>query len=159
MSITSKRDIYLSVYCFKVLTKNIFEARENSLPKCNDSINKMIGYGFTYYFSAHNTGMLPSFFFSLLRFYFKATSKVIEGRLQTCDWWWLCSAALWGDPAIGIMTAIAHSITLSWYWKTRSFPILTMSRARLCSDKYQFWKSLVWLGLVWTLHLPDGRPI
>ena len=108
-------------------------------------------------------------FVCLLLNYALTTSKVISGWVPTCDRtpsWQLYHAAPLGNQGI-------HTIT--WYPTqspypdtdpTSPFPILITPNAWLGSDKYQFYKSLVWLGpwsparyihavQIWPLHLLD----
>ena len=80
-----------------------------------------------------------------LLFYALATSKVILGRVWTCDSahsWWLYNTAPLGNQATSTMTTQAH------YPDTRPTspcPIIIMPSTWLGSDKYQFHKLFVWL--------------
>ena len=49
-----------------------------------------------------------------------------------------------GKPDCQHHDMISHSVTLSWYWANQSLPIPIS--ASLGSDKYDFYKSLVWFG-------------
>ena len=53
-----------------------------------------------------------------LLFYCLTTSKIISGRLPTCDSAYslrLYNAASLGNQAVSTMT-VSHSVTLSWHW-------------------------------------------
>ena len=76
----------------------------------------------------------------LFEFYILATSKIISGWELSCD-----SAAPLGNQATSTMTSYPIQ---SHYPDTELIspcPILLMPSARLGSDKYQFYESLVWL--------------
>ena len=104
-----------------------------------------------------------------LRFfvYVPARSKVISWQILTCDSdsthsWQLYSAAPLGDQATSTMTSSWYPLR-SYYpniEETSPCPILIMPSAWLGSDKYQYFKSLVWLdqGLnLWGLNPPISQ--
>ena len=73
-------------------------------------------------------------------------SKIISRRATTCDSvhsWWLYSAATLANQAVSTMIWYP---TQSYYQPVLPFLILIMPSAWLGSDKYKFWKSLVWLS-------------
>ena len=80
-----------------------------------------------------------------LEFYILTTSKVLSGRVLSCDCahlWRLYSAIPLGDQTANISGPLGHIIlTLS---QPSPCPILIVPSARLGSGKYQFYKSLFW---------------
>ena len=83
----------------------------------------------------------PRLFGCLLLLYILATSKVISGRVQSCDSthpWWLYSAALLGNQAAGAMTWYPTQSHYPDSTPTSLYPILIMLSVWLGSDKYQF---------------------
>ena len=92
---------------------------------------------------SHALLLIGSLFVCLLLFYALASSKVISEPVLTCDSahsWWLYSAGSREHQATSTMT---------WYPTQSPYPDieLTSPCARLGRDKYQFFKSLVWLEL------------
>ena len=98
---------------------------------------------------------------SFLLFYVLATSKIISEWVLTCDSVhsrWLCSAAALGNQAASTMTWYPTQSRYTGINPTSPIPI--MPSAWLGSDKYQFYKSLIWLdqGLdPWVWIPPPGR--
>ena len=91
----------------------------------------------------------------LLLFYVLATSKVISGRVLTCD-----SVHSWRLYSITPMGNHAFS-TVTWYRTQSHYPyteptspcsLLIRPNTWLESDKYQFYKPLIWLN-----NLPQAR--
>ena len=84
----------------------------------------------------------------LLLFYILATSKVVLRWGPICDSahsWWRYGASSLGNQATSTMTwypaqSHNHDTELTSPW-----PILIMPSTWLTSDKYQFYKALVWL--------------
>ena len=97
----------------------------------------------------------------LLLFYILATSKILSGHIWSCasvNSWWLYSAARLRDQATSTMTWYPHSVTLSWHWANWSLPYPNiMPSTWLGSDKYQFYKSLVWLNQSLNLRGPSPK--
>ena len=88
-------------------------------------------------------------FCALLLLYVLTTPKVISGQSSTCDSvhsWQLHSAARLGDETTGTMTQLPTQSHYPDTVITNPYPILIMLIARLGREKYQFYKSLVWLG-------------
>ena len=86
----------------------------------------------------------------LLEFYILATSKVISGRVLTCDsayWCWLYSAAPLGYQATGIMVQCPTQSHYPDHQATNHFHIL-MLNAWLVSDKNTS-RSSHWFDLTW----------
>ena len=84
----------------------------------------------------------------LLLLYVLTTSKVISGRVPTCDRahsWLLYSAAQLGNQAASTMTWFSTHSHYPDPEPTSPCPILIMPSTYLGSHKYQFYKSLVWL--------------
>ena len=84
----------------------------------------------------------------LLKLCILATSKVISQRVVTCrsvHSWWLYSAALLGNQATSTMTKYPTQSHYPDTVLTSPCPVLIMPKARLESDEFQFYKSLVWL--------------
>ena len=100
----------------------------------------------SYIARAYTTGWIVC----LLLFYIPATAEVISGRVPTCDSaysWQLYSAPTLGDQV---------TRTLTWYPTQSHYPdtkptssctilLVLMPSTWLGSDKYKFFKSLIWL--------------
>ena len=90
--------------------------------------------------------MLPPVLILVL-LYVLTTSKVIPGFSLTCDSvysWWLCSAISLGNQTINTMTWYPTQSQYPDTDPTSSCPILIMPSSWLGSDKYQFYKLLIW---------------
>ena len=84
----------------------------------------------------------------LLEFYVLAISNIISEWTLPCEsahTWQLYSAAPLGNQATTTMTQHPTQSHYPTTELTSPCPILLMSSARLGSNKYQFYKSLVWL--------------
>ena len=82
----------------------------------------------------------------LLGFYILATSKVITGWVPSCDSaqsWWFYSVAPLGNQATSTMTQSPSQSHCSDTEPNRPCRVLLMLNARLGSNKYQFYTSLV----------------
>ena len=99
-------------------------------------------------FQQLNTTYISIASFSLV-VYIWATSKVIAGQVPACDSahsWRLYSAVPLGNQTMGIMTRFRTQSHYPDTEPTSPCPILLTLTARLDSDTYQFYKSLLWLG-------------
>ena len=83
-----------------------------------------------------------------LEFYILLTSKVISGRVQTCNSvhsWWFYSAAPLSHQAANTMTWYLTQ----WHYTdtelTSPCLILLMQSTKLGSEKYQFGRPLIWV--------------
>ena len=96
----------------------------------------------------------------LLEFYVLTTAEIISGLVLTCDSvnsWWGSSAGALGDQATSTMTWYSTQSHDPDTELTSPYTILIMSSAKLESDKYQFYKSLVWLDRESNFRCPNGR--
>ena len=91
------------------------------------------------------------------------STKVMSGLVPTCDSahsWWFHGVAFMGDQATSTITRYPAQSHYPYTKLTSPCPIWVILSSRLGRDKYQFYKSLVWLNResTGTLHFPHGEP-